>query len=60
MVTLYQDKTLLMFRLVSYNFIHGNNHNVFSVATGDCLGKIEGIHSQALTKVLFRVKGSSV
>jgi len=41
MVTLYQDKTLMM----------------YSVATGECLGKIEGIHSQALTKVLYSADG---
>ena len=29
----------------------------FSVATGECLGKIEGIHSQALTKVLYSADG---
>jgi len=41
MVTIYQDKTVVM----------------YSVATGECLGRIEGIHSQPLTKVLFSADG---
>ena len=31
-----------------------------SVGSGECLGKIEGIHSQALTKVLFSADGQYI
>ena len=33
---------------------------VLSVASGECLGKIEGIHSQSLTKVLFSADGQHI